>query len=433
MASTQGVPAAAPGARKYGAFQNEIYFKGMMHNVFPAVKTDPNKLEAQAEKGMSARSYAYIAGGAGERATMDANRAAFRTWKLIPRMLVPTTNRDLKVKLFGEEYETPLLFSPVGVQSLFHAEKETGVAEIAAEIGVPYILSTAASSTIEEVAKASGAGKRWFQLYWPHDDEVTVSILNRAKKNGYTALVVTLDTWAMAWRPWDLDQAYVPFVKGTGCDVAFSDPVFRRKFNEKHGKEVEDDIIVAAQEWVAICFSGVAHSCEYCSIREMPENLLTVHVGEQIELLRKNWDGPIILKGIQHPADALKAVEAGVQGIIVSNHGGRQLDGAIGSLTMLPEVVDAVGDKLTVLFDSGARTGVDIIKALSLGAKAVCIGRPWVYGLGIAGKAGARDVMKGILADLDQSMGLAGIKNIEGCDRSIIRRVEYPGDRAANN
>ncbi|GME29114.1 putative lactate 2-monooxygenase [Neofusicoccum parvum] len=371
MASTQGVPAAAPGARKYGAFQNEIYFKGMMHNVFPAVTTDPNKLEAQAEKGMSARSYAYIAGGAGERATMDANRAAFRAWKLIPRMLVPTTNRDLKVKLFGEEYETPLLFSPVGVQSLFHAEKETGVAEIAAEIGVPYILSTAASSTIEEVAKASGAGKRWFQLYWPHDDEVTVSILNRAKNNGYTALVVTLDTWAMAWRPWDLDQAYVPFVKGIGCDVAFSDPVFRRKFKEKHGKEVEDDIIVAAQEWVAICFSGVAHSWE------------------QIELLRKNWDGPIILKGIQHPADALKAVEAGVQGIIVSNHGGRQLDGAIGSLTMLPEVVDAVGDKLTVLFDSGTRTGVDIIKALSLGAKAVCIGRPWVYGLGIAGNGEA--------------------------------------------
>ncbi|EKG17900.1 FMN-dependent dehydrogenase [Macrophomina phaseolina MS6] len=219
----------------------------------------------------------------------------------------------------------------------------------------------------------------------------------------------------MAWRPWDLDQAYVPFVKGIGCDVAFSDPVFRRKFKEKHGKEVEEDIIAAAQEWVKICFSGVAHSWE------------------EIAFLKKKWDGPIILKGIQHPDDALKAIEVGVQGIIVSNHGGRQLDGAIGSLTMLPEIADAVGDKLTVLFDSGARTGVDVIKALSLGAKAVCIGRPWVYGLGIGGKAGARDVMKGILADFDQSMGLAGIKGTKDCSRSIIRRVEYPGDRASSN
>ncbi|KAF9639660.1 putative fmn dependent protein [Lasiodiplodia theobromae] len=170
MAAAQNVPPAPPGARKYGAFQNEIYQKGMLQNVFPAITTDPNKLEAQAERDMSARSYRYIAGGAGERATMDANRAAFRTWKLIPRMLRPTTNRDMKIELFGEQYETPLFFSPVGVQSIFHAEKETGVAQIAAEIGVPFILSTAASSTIEEVAKANGpAGKRWFQLYWPHD------------------------------------------------------------------------------------------------------------------------------------------------------------------------------------------------------------------------------------------------------------------------
>ncbi|KAB2579091.1 putative lactate 2-monooxygenase [Lasiodiplodia theobromae] len=416
MAAAQNIPPAPPGARKYGAFQNEIYQKGMLQNVFPAITTDPNKLEAQAERDMSARSYRYIAGGAGERATMDANRAAFRTWKLIPRMLRPTTNRDMKIELFGEQYETPLFFSPVGVQSIFHAEKETGVAQIAAEIGVPFILSTAASSTIEEVAKANGpAGKRWFQLYWPHDDEITISFLKRAKENGYGALVVTVDTWAVAWRPWDLDQAYAPFVKGIGCDVAFSDPVFRRKFREKYGKEVEDDVVAAAQEFVKVCFSGGAHTWD------------------QIEFLKKHWDSPILLKGIQHPDDAIKAAEVGVQGIIVSNHGGRQLDGAVGSLTMLPEIVEAVGDKLTVLFDSGARTGVDVIKALSLGAKAVCIGRPWVYGLGISGKAGARNVMKGILADLDQSMGLAGIKDIAGCHRSMVRRVEYPGDRPSNN
>ena len=268
-------------------------------------------------------------------------------------------------------------------------------------------------------------------------------MLERAKKSGYSALVVTLDTWAMAWRPWDLDHAYVPFVKGIGCDVAFSDPVFRRKFKEKSGgKEVEEAVLAAAQEWVRICFSGVAHTCKfspYSSILDDGQWLVeeskadTGCSGDHIELLKKHWDGPIILKGIQHPEDAVKAAEAGVQGVIVSNHGGRQLDGAIGSLSMLPEIVEAVGERLTVLFDSGARTGVDVIKALALGAKAVCIGRPWVYGLGVAGRAGARDVMKGILADLDQSMGLAGIKDIAGCDRSMVRRVEYPGDRASSN
>ncbi|KAF2083430.1 FMN-dependent alpha-hydroxy acid dehydrogenase [Saccharata proteae CBS 121410] len=415
MSATNAVQDPHPDARKYGAYQNEIYAKGMFHNVLPAVTTDPNKLEEQAKKALGSRSYNYVAGAAGERATLDANRLAFRQWKLIPRMLRPTTHRDMRIKLFGEELESPLLFAPIGVQGIFHEDKETGVAEIAAEIGVPYIMSTAASSSIEEVAKASGKGRRWFQLYWPQDDEITLSLLKRAKDNGFSALVVTLDTWALAWRPWDLDGAYVPFIKGVGVETGFTDPVFRRKFEEKHGKTVEEDRITAAQEWTATAFSGAAHSWD------------------QVALLRKNWDGPILLKGIQHPADALKAVECKVDGIIVSNHGGRQLDGAIGSLTMLPEIVDAVGGKLTVLFDSGARTGTDIIKALSLGADAVCIGRPWCYGLGIAGKAGARDVMRGILADLDQSMGLAGIQDIEGCDRSMLRKVEYAGERFSCN
>ena len=211
-------------------------------------------------------------------------------------------------------------------------------------------------------------------------------------------LVVTLDTWTLAWRPADLDNAYVPFASGIGDQTGFSDPVFRRKFKEMHNKEIEDDVFLASMAWEKAVFSGASHTWD------------------QIELLKKHWDGPIVLKGIQHVEDAKMAVEAGVQGIVVSNHGGRQLDGAIGSLEVLPEIVDAVGDKITVLFDSGIRTGVDVIKALCLGAKGVLIGRyvsddlfsiyshadsncrPFVYGLGIAGKSGARDVIKGILA-----------------------------------
>ena len=295
-------------------------------------------------------------------------------------MLRPTTHRDLTTEIFGQKLESPLLIAPVGVQTIFHEDKEAGVAEIAQELGIPYILSTAASTSIEDLAIANGDGNRWYQLYWPQDDEITISLLGRAKASGFKVLVVTLDTWALAWRPADLDNAYVPFSLGIGDTIGFGDPVFRRKFTEKHGKEVEYDIKQAALEWEATVFSGAAHTWD------------------QIELLKKNWDGPIVLKGIQHVEDAKLAVKAGVQGIVVSNHGGRQLDGAIGSLEVLPEIVEAVGDQITVLFDSGIRTGVDVIKALCLGAKGVLIGRPFVYGLAVGGKLGAKQVLNGILA-----------------------------------
>ncbi|GAB7346717.1 hypothetical protein MBLNU459_g1830t2 [Dothideomycetes sp. NU459] len=383
MNAIPGDESSDPQARqKYGAFQFEIYRRGMFDNVLPTVTTDPNRLEEQAKNAMNRKSFNYVAGGAGERATMDANRLAFRTWKMIPRMLRDTTKRDLRTTILGTTYPTPCLIAPVGVQAIFHEDREVGMAQVASELGLPYILSTAASSTIEEVAKANGDGEgdRWYQLYWPQDDEVTISLLKRAKEAQYKVLVVTLDTWALAIRPADLDLAYVPFVKGIGNQIGFSDPVFRRKFKERNGIEVEEDTLHASTEWQTDVFSGAAHTWD------------------QLELLKKHWDGPIVLKGIQHPSDARKAVECGVQGIIVSNHGGRQLDGAMGSLEMLPEIVDAVGDKVDVLFDSGIRTGVDIIKALCLGAKAVLVGRPWVYGLGIAGKAGARDVLKTLLA-----------------------------------
>lgn len=337
-------------------------------------------------------------------------------------MLAPTTLRDMSVTLFGEKYDSPCMIAPVGVQNIFHEDGECGVAEEASKIGVPYITSTASSSTLEEIAKANGNGPRWFQLYWPQNKKVTESLLKRAQAAGYTALIVTLDTWALAWRPWDLDNAYVPFFKGVGCQTGFSDPAFREQHKEMTGKEVEDDIVAASRTWIGDVFSGAAHSWE------------------ELAHVREHWDGPILLKGIQHPDDAVKAVEYGMDGVICSNHGGRQLDGAVGSLEMLPEIVEAVkgktcqrdGGEFHVLFDSGIRTGTDVIKALCLGAKAVLVGRPWVYGLGIAGKAGAGDAMKGLLADMDQSMGIAGIKDIQACTPRMLRRCQYPGDRHAN-
>ena len=229
----------------------------------------------------------------------------------------------------------------------------------------------------------------------------------------------------MSWRPWDLDNAFVPFFLGNGNQTGFADPAFREHFAEiSGGKKPEDDLMGASQAWISDVFSGKAHTWE------------------ELAHLRRNWDGPIVLKGIQHPEDAVKAQECGMDGVIVSNHGGRQLDGAIGSLEVLPEIVKAVKglrttrdqeQEFTVLFDSGIRTGVDVIKAVSLGARAVLVGRPWVYGLGINGKFGARDAMRSILADLDQSMGLAGIQSIASCSKDKLRRVEYGGDLKSSN
>lgn len=410
---THGV-AAAP-KRSYGSYQNQLYSEGLLAGRLPRVTTDPNKLEEQARSKLALGAYNYVAGGAGERATMDANRLAFRQWKVVPRMLVDTTKRDLGVELFGERYDTPVLMAPVGVQAIFNEAKEIGLAKACADINVPYIMSTASSSTIEEVAASSGAGPRWFQLYWPQDNEITQSILKRAQDSGFKVLVVTLDTWSLAWRPADLDQAYIPFFKGVGNQVGFSDPVFRKKFAEGNdGKTPEEAIGKASQAWIASVFAGRSHTWE------------------GLAKLRETWKGKIVLKGIQHVDDAKKAVDVGMDGIVVSNHGGRQLDGAVGSLEMLPEIAEAVGDKITVLFDSGIRTGVDIIKALSLGAKAVLVGRPAVYGFAVAGPEGAKQVLQGLLADFDQSLGLAGIDGVKGCKKEILRRVQYGGDVTSN-
>ncbi|KAJ5607641.1 hypothetical protein N7537_004260 [Penicillium hordei] len=394
----------------YGSYQTEIYGKGALMDILPGVTTDPRKLEEQARESLGVRAFNYVAGGAGEKATMDSNRLAFRQWKLIPRMMRNTPEQDVSVELFGQKYDNPLIVAPVGVQGIFHEDKETGLAEVCEEVGVPYTMSTASTSSIEDVATANKDGKRWYQLYWPRDNDVTLSLLKRAKENGFSVLVVTLDTWSLAWRPADLDNAYVPFIKGVGNQVGFSDPVFRAKFEKETGSKVEENIIGASRAWIGDIFAGSPHSWE------------------DLGFLRNNWDGPIVLKGIQHVDDARLALKYGCDGIVVSNHGGRQVDGAIGSLDVLPEIVDAVGDKMTVLFDSGIRTGSDVIKALCLGAKAVLVGRPVIYGLSIQGRDGARQVLKGLLTDLWQNMGLSGIRTVKDCDRNQIRKVQYGGD-----
>jgi len=382
-----------------GSYQNEIYLQGLADQV-PMFTTDGTRLEDAAQGTLEPGPFGYVAGGAGSGATVRANREAFDRWRIVPRMLTDATTRDLSTTVLGTQMPAPVMLAPVGVQSIVHPDGELATARAAAALGVPMILSTAASHTIEEVAESNGDGPRWYQLYWPNDNDVTISILSRAKAAGFTTLVLTLDTWTLAWRTADLDQAYLPFIRGVGTAIPFSDPAFRAGLE----KSPEEDPQTAILKWIPT-FTG------------------TDKRWDQLPFLREHWDGPIVLKGIQHVDDARRASDAGMDGIVVSNHGGRQVDGAVASLDVLPEIAAAVGDRLAVLFDSGVRTGADIVKALALGAQAVLVGRPYAYGLALGGEAGVRHVVRSLLADLDLTLALSGHRTPAELSGDSLRRA----------
>ncbi|TDB88786.1 alpha-hydroxy-acid oxidizing protein [Actinomadura sp. KC216] len=381
-------------------FQNSIYLQGL-GDVVPALPTDLTKLEGLAERSLSERAFGYVAGSAGSEATARANRAAFDRWRIVPRMLRNVTHRDLSVQVLGTDMPSPVLLGPIGVLSIVHPDGEPAVARAAAAEGVPMVLSTASSHSIEDVAEANGGGPRWYQLYWPKNRDLAVSFLERAKAAGYSVLVVTLDTFTLAWRPRDLDQAYLPFLRGIGVANYVSDPVFQSMVGG--GPITEANWDQAVLHWVAT-FGNPALTWD------------------DLIFLREHWDGPIALKGIQHPDDARRAVDAGMDGVIVSNHGGRQVDGAVASLDALPGVVDAVRDQATVLFDSGIRTGSDIAKALALGAKAVLVARPYAYGLALAGEAGVQHVLRCLQAELELTLALSGFTRPDELNPEVLMR-----------
>jgi lactate 2-monooxygenase len=380
--------------------QFSIYTEGM-GGQRPMLPINPDALEAAAQGVMTPEAYGYVAGGAGVEVTMHANRAAFDRWQIVPRMLRNVGLRDARVTLFGTQMPAPLLLAPIGVQSIVHAEAEVAVARAAASLSVPMVLSTAASKPMEEVAQANGAAPRWYQLYWGRNPEVTSSMLRRAEAAGYTAVVVTLDTQLLSWRPRDLQNAYLPFLQGQGVANYFTDPAFRAALAQPPEANPAD----AIRYWVSI-FSNPTLTWD------------------DLRFLRANTRLPIILKGILHEDDARTAVANGVDGLIVSNHGGRQVDGAVAALEALPRVVAAVGGAIPVLFDSGIRGGADIVKALALGARAVLLGRPYIYGLALNGEAGVREVLLNILADFDLTLALSGHATIADISAASIRRAE---------
>ena len=369
---------------------------------------DPNRLpviteewEKLAREKLEDGPYYYIAGGAGAEKTMEANLKAFTDRQIIPRMLRNVDKRDLSVNILGQTYPFPVLQAPIGVQSIIHEEGEIGSAKASAEMGIPYIASSASTVPMEKIAEAMGDAPRWFQLYWSRDPEIAASFLKRAEASGYSAIVVTLDTPMMAWREYDLKNVYLPFLAGEGVGNYFTDPAFQAKLDAP----IEEDPQAAIMHWTRI-FGN------------------TSLTWDDLSFLREHTNLPIILKGIMHPDDAKMALEKGVDGIIVSNHGGRQVDGAVGALEVLPEVAEAVGDKVPVLMDSGIRRGSDIMKAMALGAKAVLVGRPLMYGLAVAGQKGVKEVLQNMLADLDITMGLTGESKVSELDESLLRKLD---------
>lgn len=382
----------------YAGFQNDVYLKGLFGEQ-PAQPFDWRAVQAAAEQVMSPAAVGYVGGGAGAEDTMRANREAFDRWRIVSRMLrgIPA-ERDLTTTILGTTTPAPVLLGPVGVLSIVHPDAERAVARAAATLGLPMVLSTAASTTMEDIQDELAGSPGWYQLYWPKDQDVAASLVSRAEKAGYQALVVTVDTWQLGWRPRDLDTAYLPFLQGEGIANYTSDPAFRAGL----AKSPEEDPNAAVLHFLAM-FNHPALTWS------------------DLDWLRSQTTLPIALKGIQHPDDVRRAADSGVQGVVCSNHGGRQVDGAVGSLDVLPGLVEAAGD-LPVLFDSGVRTGADAVKALALGAAAVLLARPWVYGLGLAGEAGVEHVLRSFLADLDLQLGLSGHASVaELSPASLLR------------
>ena len=411
--------------------QSEIYIAGMAGKK-PLIPVSARRLEEAARRRMSPEAYAYVAGGAGAEDTVRANREAFERRRIVPRMLRDVSARDTTVELFGRALPAPLLVAPVGVLELAHPEADLAVARAAAAAGVPMIFSSQASVSMEDCAAAMGASPRWFQLYWSKNDALVESFVRRAEASGCEAIVVTLDTTLLGWRTRDLDLAYLPFLRGKGIAQYVSDPVFLASLaNPAAPPAGAAKRTVNLHSLAAFAELTRAHPGSFLKNLRSGTPLAAVQqfiatysrpslTWAELPYLRARTKLPILLKGILHPDDARKALDAGMDGVIVSNHGGRQVDGAIAALDALPGVVEAIAGRAPVLMDSGVRGGADVLKALALGARAVCIGRPYVYALALAGEAGVLELLRNVASDFELTMGLAGCASAREIGREAL-------------
>lgn len=390
--SSQPTPSPAYGLQR----QFQVYMGGL-EGKRPQIPVDSEELERAANLAMTPEASGYLDGMPD---TMRANLEAFRRWRIVPRMLRDVSQRDLSINLFQRRYPVPFLLAPIGVHSIVHPDAEAGVARAAASLGIPMIFSTASTMPLEQVAQGMGEAPRWFQLYWSKDPAFNASVVQRAERAGCEAIVVTLDTFLLAWRPKDIQNAYLPFLLEQGVGNFLSDPAFRSALTAPP----EEDPQGAIGHFLQI-FTNPALTWD------------------DLKILRDQTKLPILLKGILHPEDARKAIDAGMDGIVVSNHGGRQVEGAIASLDALPAIVEAVQGRVPIVLDSGIRKASDAIKAVALGAQAVLLGRPYMWGLALGGEQGVREVLSNYLADLDLTLALSGYRSFAEVDSSSVVRT----------
>lgn len=419
------------------ARQNVIYRAGIS-GITPKVPTEAGRLEAAARRSLlrrpgGRRAWAYIYGGAGSGATMDANREAFDRRRIVPRMLRDTSERDLSVELFGRRLPAPVLVAPIGAAGLITRDADLEVGAAAAQRGLPYILSSQGSSPMEATAAAMGSAPRWFQLYWSKDEALVDSFIARAEAIDAGALVVTLDTTLLGWRPWDLDLGSLPFTRGVGIAQYTSDPRFAELVAERISADVEDEPVTVTPQavWTMLEMArnhpgGLLDNLRAPETRAAVQTFLDTFSNpaltwDHIATLRERTRLPVVLKGVLHPDDARRAFDVGVDAVMVSNHGGRQVDGSVGTLDALADIRAAVGPEATLLLDSGVRGGADVIKAMACGADAVTLGRPHLYGLAIAGRRGVGEVLDNLLAEIDLTMSLSGASSWGEVDESLLR------------
>ncbi len=414
-------------------WMRQIYtngFKGKMISI-PA---DFDSLEKAARERMSEKGFAYVAGGAGAEQTMMNNRRALDEVRILPRMLKDVSQRDLSIKLFDQQLPAPILLAPIGVLDLAIKKGDLHLARAASEFGLPMIFSNQASMPMETCANEMGDSPRWFQLYWSKSDKLVQSFLQRAENCGCSALVVTLDTTMLGWRPRDLNLGYLPFLYAKGLGQYLSDPVFQKLVEERmEHEDLPPSGGVTLQALVSLIrlsskYPGSSFWQKFKSkkglygVRTFTDTYVRPSLNwEDIKRLKEYTKLPIILKGILHPDDALRAIDVGVDGIIVSNHGGRQVDGSIAAFEALPNVAEAIKGQLPILMDSGIRSGADIFKALAMGADAACIGRPYVYALALGGEAGVKALLQHFLSELELTMGLSGCRSIQEINSEMIK------------
>jgi isopentenyl diphosphate isomerase/L-lactate dehydrogenase-like FMN-dependent dehydrogenase len=394
---------------------------------------DAGALERRARHVMSKRAWAYVSGGAGAGLTVAANRAAFARWSVVPRMLAGPARRDLGVELFGRTLPTPLVLSPIGAAAVARRDSDTQAAAAAASLDIPFVISSQGCSPMEDVAAGMGSGPRWYQLYWSTDEQLVDSMVRRAEAIGCDALVVTVDTTMLGWRPQDLSLGSLPFARGVGIAQYTSDPRFAEIVAERLAAPRGPAAPVKATPAAVRSLLSIAreHPGSVRANLRSPvpraavEAFLDIYSNpgltwDRLATLRERTRLPFLVKGVLHPDDARRALEAGASGVVVSNHGGRQVDGAVASLDALPGVRAAVGEDAVVVLDSGVRTGADVLKALALGADAVGIGRPWVHGLAVAGREGVREVLANLVAELDLTLGLSGVTSLRDLRPEVL-------------